>query len=283
MLLDKIAAFALGARDQRRMAVALARGAAGLAARQVDPTRPATWEFGGFSQNGEDGVIEVLRRHLQGGRRTYLEIGAADGLENNTAWLAVAERWSGLMVEGDPRLATRAARNVRPQSIGAEVLQLFVERDSAPRILAAAGDPAPDVLSVDIDGNDLHVAEALLAAGCRPGILVVEYNAVFGPERSVTVPYQPGFVATRAHPTGLWYGASVAAWRRLLAPRGYRFVTVEQNGVNAFFADERRFPAAFLDALQGLPYAENRYWRRRFGEPAERLFERIRDMPIATV
>ena len=282
-MLDRLLAFALSARDQRRMAIALARGGATLAARRVDLTRPGTWEASGFSQNGEDGVLEVLRGQLADGHRTFVEIGASDGLENNTAWLAVAERYAGLMVEGDRRLATRAARNIRPQSIGAEVLSLFVTRASVPELRARALQADPDVFSLDIDGNDLHVAEALLDGGFRPAIFVVEYNATFGPERSVTVPYQEDFVFTAAHPSALWYGASITAWRRFFGPRGYRFVTVERNGVNAFFVDEARFPRAFLDGVRGLPFAENRYHRRLTGLPWERQLALIADQPLVTI
>lgn len=265
------------------MAIALARGGAMMAARRIDLTRPATWEFSGFSQNGEDGVLDVLRSQLSDGRRTFVEIGASDGLENNTAWLVVAERYSGLMVEGSRRLATRAARSIRPQSIGADVLPLFVTRGSVAEIKARVVDVAPDVFSLDIDGNDLHVAEALLDGGFRPAIFVVEFNATFGPERSVTVPYQEDFVFTAAHPSALWYGASITAWRRFFGARGYRFVTVERNGVNAFFVDEGRFSRAFLDGVRGLAFAENRYHRRQTGLPQEGQFALIADQPLVTI
>jgi hypothetical protein len=60
-----------------------------------------------------------------------------------------------------------------------------------------------------------------------------------------------------AHPTGMFYGVSVSAWRALLGRHGYRFVTVDSNGVNAFFIDPVCFPDGFADAIQGLAFRDN--------------------------
>jgi hypothetical protein len=270
-------------RDRQRIAIALARGGAMRQARQVDLRHPASWEFSGFSQNGEDGVLDVLRSQLRAGNRSFLEIGASDGVENNTAWLLVAEKYAGLMIEGDRWLSARAQRNVQGHSIGAECRNLFVTIESLPDILATLPHADPDVFSLDIDGNDLYIMRAALDAGLRPRIIVVEYNAAYGPERSVTIPYQPDFALSRSHPSQLHYGVSVAGWRNLLEGRGYRFVTVERSGVNAFFVDPVWFDPGFLGGIAGLGFAENLYQLRKFGMPSERQFELISDQPMAVV
>jgi hypothetical protein len=64
----------------------------------------------------------------------------------------------------------------------------------------------------------------------------------------LTIEYARDFDFTRAHPTQLYYGVSIAGWRAGLERYGYRFVTVEQNGVNAFFVDPRHFEPCFLVA-----------------------------------
>jgi hypothetical protein len=275
--------YLLDLRDRQRIIIALTKGAAAMNARNVDPTRPATWEFSGFSQNGEDGILDVLRRNLRSGNRYFIEIGAADGIDNNTAWLVVAEKYNGLMIEGNPRLVERAMRTTVGYSVGTECRNMFVTRENAKRLRAVALYHDPDVFSLDIDGNDYYIAQAILDAGLRPKIFVVEYNSVYGPEKSMTIRYQDDFVFTKAHPTQLYYGVSIAGWRKFFQSSGYRFVTVDRNGVNAFFVDPKSFEERFLDSIDGLGYAENQFQYRKFRQPSQDQFRLISDQQFVSI
>lgn len=268
--------------DRQRIAIALAKGAR-MGARRIDPRDPASWEFSAFSQNGEDGVLDVLRSQLRERNRTFLEIGASDGIDNNTAWLAIAEKYGGLMIEGDARKSARARRLLPGYALAIDCVAMFVTRASVADIVARALHADPDVCSLDIDGNDYHIATALLDAGLRPKIWVVEYNAAFGPERRVSVVYDDAFDFTAAHPSQLYYGVSIAGWRALFAQRGYRFVSVERNGVNAFFVDPACFAPGFLDGTHGLDYAENRFQLHKFRAPWSEQFRRIADLPLVEI
>lgn len=268
--------------DRQRIAIALAKGAR-MPARRIDLRQPATWEFSAFSQNGEDGVLDVLRSQLRECNRSFIEIGASDGIDNNSAWLAIAEKYCGLMIEGDARKSARARRLLPGYGLAVECLPLFVTRTSVPALVQRALYADPDVCSLDIDGNDYYIADALLDAGLRPKIFVVEYNAAFGPERRVTIEYSDAFDFSAAHPSQLYYGVSIAGWRAFFAQRGYCFVSVERNGVNAFFADPACFAAMFLDAVDGLDYAENRFQLHKFRQPWEQQFKRIADMPLVEI
>ena len=281
-MLDRLKDLFRDSRDRERITIALSRGAAMRAARTVDLTLPETWEFSGFSQNGEDGLLEVLRSQLKSSNRYFVEIGAADGIENNTAWLLVAERYGGVMVEGNPYLVARAKRSVVPHSIAAEAVQMFVTRHNVGDIAARALFKDPDVFSLDIDGNDYHIANAVFDCGFRPRIFVVEYNSVFGPDRECTIPYEADFTIDR-HPTQLWYGVSIAGWRKFFAKRGYRFVTVDRNGVNGFFVDPQYFDGAFLDGIAGCPWRENFYHLRKFRKPSAEQFALIESEPLHVV
>ncbi|MDE1959415.1 MAG: hypothetical protein KGI40_10085 [Xanthomonadaceae bacterium] len=281
-MIGKIRRYFEALEDGQRIAVGLAKGAR-MPARRIDPRAPATWEFSAFSQNGEDGVLDVLRSRLLDANRSFIEIGAADGIENNTAWLAIAEKYGGLMVEGDARKSARARRLLPGCSLGVECLPLFVTRASVAALKDRALYADPDVCSLDIDGNDYYIAAALLDAGLRPKIFVVEYNAAFGPERRVTIGYDDAFDFAAAHPTQLYYGVSIAGWRAFFAQRGYRFVSVERNGVNAFFADPACFDAGFLEGVQGLGFAENRFQLHKFRQPWPQQFERIARMPLVDI
>jgi hypothetical protein len=275
--------YLLDVRDRQRIIIALTKGAAMMHARNIDLMRPATWEFSGFSQNGEDGILDVLRRQLRSSNRYFIEIGAADGIDNNTAWLVVAEKYNGLMIEANPRLVERAKRTIVGYSIGTECQSIFVTRENAKNLKSVALHHDPDVFSLDIDGNDYYIAQAILDAGLRPKIFVVEYNSVYGPEKSMTIRYQEDFVFTKAHPTQLYYGVSIAGWRKFFQSSDYRFVTVDRNGVNAFFVDPQFFEEQFLTSVNGLDYAENRFQYRKYKRPSRDQFSLISDQQFVSI
>lgn len=282
-MIRRLMNYLLDVRDRQRIAIALSKGAAMMHARNIDLKSPASWEFSGFSQNGEDGILDVLRKNLKNSNRYFIEIGAADGIENNTGWLLVAEKYNGLLIEGSPHLVERARRTVVGYSIGAEIHNMFVTKESIRDLKVMALCHNPDVFSLDIDGNDYYIAQAIFDAGFRPKIFAVEYNSVYGPGRSMTIEYQPTFVFTQAHPTNLYYGVSISGWRRFFEQHGYRFVTVDRNGVNGFFVDPDHFDDSFLNEVKGLEFAENQAQYKKFRIPSEKQFALIADQKFVTI
>lgn len=282
-MIRRLLNYAFDLRDRQRMIIALSKGTAMMHARNIDLTRPATWEFSGFSQNGEDGILDVLRQQLKKTNRYFIEIGASDGMENNSSWLVVVEKFNGIMIDGNPKLVKRARRMVGIFSIGAECENMFVTVESAKDLKQMAFHSDPDIFSLDIDGNDYYVARALLDAGFRPKIFAVEYNSVYGPQRSMTIEYRNDFALANAHPSHLYYGVSISGWRKFFESRGYRFVTVDRNGANAFFVDPACFDADFLGGVRGLEFAENRYQYTKFRKTSEEQFEMIADQKFVSI
>jgi hypothetical protein len=267
----------------RRAQIAVSRAAATSALRSLDPSDPRSWEFCGFSQSREDGIIDFLCRQVKKPNRYFIEIGASNGQENNSTWLAIAERFSGIMVEGDQERADQCRRHLIEFTLGVEVLNLFVEPENAGELCAAAIHRDPDFFSIDIDGNDYFVLKALLEAGLRPKIIAAEYNSAFGPEQAATITYRRGFNYLAAHASGLYYGVSVAGLRALLGKHGYAFVATESNGVNAFFIDPGAFDPAFVDKLRGAPFNENFYQRTKYKTTWEAQFALIKHLPFDNI
>ena len=54
-----------------------------------------------FSQGDEDGIIAEIFRRIGPRHRTFVEFGAGNGLENNTAHLLL-QGWRGAWIDGDP-------------------------------------------------------------------------------------------------------------------------------------------------------------------------------------
>jgi hypothetical protein len=89
------------------------------------------------------------------------------------------------------------------------------------------------LLSIDIDGNDYYVLEAI--KNFKPRILIVEYNATFGFEREISIPYRADFDRTVSHYSNLYFGASLPSFEALAISLGYSFVTTVSGGGNAIF------------------------------------------------
>lgn len=282
-MLKKLIQFLRTQKQMQRVSIALSRAATTSHLRAIDKTSPPTWEFSGFSQNGEDGILDFLISQLLESNRYFVEIGAADGLENNTAWLSIAKKWSGVMIEGDPKLSAIAAQTLSQYNLGVKCLSQFVTKENAGDFLKNLLTFTPDVFSLDIDGNDYHVMQALFAHHFQPKIIVVEYNSAFGVDKKITIPYKPDFNYLSAHASGLYYGVSLRAWQSLMVKNGYQFVSVDKNGVNAFFVNQKHFLSEFLTCLKPLPFAENFYQRQKTQQENQAQFKLIENMPFEEI
>ncbi len=240
-----------------RLAAAYSRAAATAAIRTIDPTNPDTWEFAGFSQHGEDGILDYLCSQMVSRNRFFMEIGSADGLENCSAWLAHARGYAGVMVEGNPVLSDRCRQSLEGRVWNVHPIHLMVDAENVASLMKMCPYEDPDVFVLDIDGIDYYVMKQVIEMGFRPKAIIVEYNSAFGPERAVTVPYKKDFLRFGEHPTWLFYGVSVAGWRALLEPYGYSFVTVDSSGTNAVFLDPKAFPGGFATGIRGTAFREN--------------------------
>lgn len=90
-----------------------------------------------------------------------------------------------------------------------------------------------DLLSIDVDGVDYWLWDAI--DSISPRVVVTEINHLWGPERSVTVPYRDDFVGGFTEHGSDYAGASLAAFVKLGRRKGYRLVGTNSFATNAFF------------------------------------------------
>jgi len=209
----------------------------GLEARAVaalGPDELRRAQFSVYSQFGEDGILQFLVQRVPIEREIFVEFGVEDYSESNTRFLLVHDNWRGLILDGGETHVEFLRRTGLGWRHHIDAVSAFVDRDNINGLIGSAGIEGDiGVLSVDIDGNDLWVLEAIDVVS--PRILVVEYNSTFGPEAAVTVPYDPRFERGRAHYAHLYWGASLAALDRVAARKGYRLVGGNSAGNNAFW------------------------------------------------
>ena len=191
-------------------------------------------EFQVYSQWGEDGILQWLLGQIEVPRSLFVEFGVQDYEESNTRFLLVNNHWSGLVLDGSTASIERVRRSPIYWRHNLKALQAFVTRENIDELLTGQGLSGDiGLLSVDIDGNDYWVWQAITCVS--PAIVVVEYNARFGADRCVTIPYDPAFERTRAHHSGIYYGASLPALCALGRTKGYSLVGCNSAGNNAFF------------------------------------------------
>jgi hypothetical protein len=191
-------------------------------------------EFSVYSQWGEDGIIQFLLRHVPIDNKTFVEFGVQDYVESNTRFLASNVRWSGLIIDGSADNIEKVRKSDLFWRSDIKAVAAFVTRENINELIRSAGISGDiGLLSVDIDGNDYWVWQAIEAIS--PRIVVAEYNARFGAERAVTVPYDPAFTRAGAHYSMIYYGASLSALHALGVKKGYVLIGCNSAGNNAFF------------------------------------------------
>lgn len=191
-------------------------------------------EWSGFSQWGEDGIIDWLIEMLPAIPKTFIEFGVENYKESNTRMLLHLRNWRGLVLDG----SNEHVQDIRQQKIywryDLTANSAFIDKDNINGLISDVGLSGDiGLLSIDIDGNDYWVWKAIDVV--KPVIVICEYNAVFGDIHKLSVPYDKNFRRTSAHHSNLYFGASLPALISLGEEKGYKFIGSTSTGLNAFF------------------------------------------------
>jgi hypothetical protein len=221
------------------------------------------------SQNEEDGLLLGLFKRIGMTNRNCVEIGC--GVNGGNSGFLVQEcGWTGLMIDADRKKIETIKERFAGHDVTANKHRITVENING--ILEMHGFTGElDFVSIDIDGNDYWVWEALTA--CSPRVVALEYNWLFGPEKAVTIPYDPQFRLSEAA-TRAYRGASLAALVHLSQRKGYRLVASER--VNAFFL--RNDVAPLLPAIDVA-----RAYRAPKGAHVQDVFDKIQQAGLTLV
>lgn len=193
------------------------------------------------SQNGEDAVLNRIFRTMDRVNSPYskkfLEIGVSlevdaigqEYIECNCGRL-LQEGWLGAFLDEDDIY------------VNGELLKhhssIYITRENFPDVLKDLHVPHDlGVLSIDIDGNDYWLWNAL-PAEYQPSVVIIEYNASIRVTPGLSIPYDPHF----KHDGTTYFGANAAAMIDLAHSRGYILVTETQH-VNLFFVLKNLLPS----------------------------------------
>jgi len=224
--------------------------------RYADPRNLIPHGYAIYSQNEEDGMIREIFNRIGVTTKIFVEFGVEYGLENNTLAL-LFDGWKGLWIEADETSARQLFKNFNSviQQGRLKVIKSFVTKDNINGLISSAGYPEEiDLLSVDIDGNDFHIVEAITCV--KPRVIVIEYNAKFPPPIRYCMEYD----ASHASNQDDCFGASLKFLEIELSRLGYNLVGCCAAGVNAFFVRKDLAPEKFLAPFS----AENHFEPARY-------------------
>ena len=191
-------------------------------------------EFKVYSQWGEDGIIQYLLRHLIIDEKIFVEFGVENYIESNTRFLLTNNNWRGLVIDGSENNIRYIKNDPIYWQYNLKAEYAFIDSENINTIIKNNGIEGDiGLLSVDIDGNDYWVWKAIDCIA--PRIVICEYNSLFGPYATVTVPYDRKFIRNEAHYSNLYYGASISAFTALAQTKGYSLVGSNSAGNNVFF------------------------------------------------
>lgn len=239
-----------------------------------------------FSQWDEDGIIQYLVSNLPLPNETFIEFGTESYEESNTRFLLLNNHWQGMLLDASQVDVDYIRRDPIYWKYDLQVKQTWITRQNINDLLRSSGfSEDVGLLSIDIDGNDYWIWEAITAI--RPRIVVIEYNSLFGLE-PLSVPYRDDFSRTSAHYSNLYYGCSLGALYHLAQKKGYILLGSNVWGHNAFFV-RADIAGEFRQAELGQAYIRSKFRESRDtdGKPTyargEERMRLIEDQKIANV
>ncbi len=226
-----------------------------------------------YSQFDEDGIFVFLFAVIGAYNKTFIDIGAGDGINSNCANLAINFGWHGLFIDGNP-VSIQHGRDfyqAHPDTtlFPPKFIHAMVTRANINQLITDSGFSGEvDLLSIDIDGNDYWIWDALTCI--KPRVVCIETHIEFG-QRNIVVPYDENYVYPGVHPD--YHGASPVAMVKLARRKGYRLVGSNMYGFNTIYVRSDLVPDLIpevgVEHILRHPRNSERF----------KLFEAVKEMP----
>ncbi len=225
-----------------------------------------------YSQFEEDGILLYIFAAIGMEHKTFIDIGSGDGINSNCANFAVNFGWNGLFIDGNPANIEIGkkyyATNPDTWAYPPTFVNAFIQRENINELIQNNGFAGGgiDLVSIDIDGNDYWIWDALTVV--QPRVVIIETHIEFG-MNSIVVPYDKNYHYPGKHPD--YHGASPVAMEKLARKKGYRLVGAINYGFNTIYVKngiaEEILPAVSVESILHHPRNKER----------QKLFEPIKD------
>jgi hypothetical protein len=190
------------------------------------------------SEFEEDGILLFIFSVIGTTNKRVVEICAGDGTQCMAANLIINHGWDGLLFDGDKSSVDRGVNfYTSHQSTFLQpptFIHAWLTRDNINQLISEnrfTGDI--DLLSLDIDGNDYHIMQAIHVI--KPRVIICETHNVIPSDLALTIPYKEDFYYKDGNQHEEFRSVSLLAMKNLLAGKGYRLVGGHKYGFNAIF------------------------------------------------
>ena len=216
-----------------------------------------------YSQFEEDGKLLFVFSVVGMSNKTFVEIGSDDGVNSNSANLYFNFGWHGLFMDGNPKSVKRGVKFFNkyphPWYYKPKFVCAKVTRENVNDLIEGAGYSGEiGLLSIDIDGNDYWIWDAITAID--PQVVIIETHNEFG-MNNIVVPYDPDYSFPGKHPD--YHGASPVAMNKLAQKKGYRLVGANELGFNFIFVKkglaDKVLPEVSVESVLTHPSAKKAY------------------------
>ncbi len=236
-------------------------------------------EFKVFSQWGDDGIIQYIISNMDVPKnsKVFVEFGVENYTESNTRFLLVKDNWSGLILDGSKENIEFVKNDGIFWKHDLTAINAFINKDNINKLIKDGGvEGEIGILSIDIDGNDYWVWDAINVV--NPFVVIIEYNSLWSFDKPYVILYDENFVRSKWHYSNLYWGTSLLSACDLAEQRGYDFIGCNSAGNNAYFV--RKDKSAKLPKLtpeEGFVDAKFRESRNKEGKLSFLSGEKKRD------
>lgn len=229
------------------------------------------------SEFEEDGILLYIFSLIDTTNKRVVEICAGNGAQCMAANLIVNHGWEGLLFDGDERNiaeSTKFFASHRSTFAHPPIIKhAWITRENINELIGSADFKGEiDLLSLDIDGNDYYIMEAIDVV--KPRVIICEVQNVIPSDLALTIPYREDFYYKDGKQHEEFRSVSLLAMTKLLNKKGYRLVGGHQYGFNVFFilngVGEDYFPEVSVESVY-----DNSFTKLRI----EEAWEEVKDLP----
>lgn len=165
----------------------------------------------GKSQKGQDSFIDYIFKNIViPDNKFYVEFGAYDGITSCNTYFLKSLGWNGLLIDD---VYEKPELNLIRSKITIDNINSTLQKHNVPYNL--------DFISIDIDGNDIWIADQILKS-FKPSVIMIEANMRFNHDISLAQKYNPDY----SWDGKSWCGASPLAIVKTLNKYDYSCVHI---------------------------------------------------------